>query len=172
MKPYVRGKNIEFREVSISDAEFIIQLRTDPERGKYLSPTSNEIDRQRGYIADYLKNQHEYYFIITDRKQQPLGTIRIYDMREDSFCWGSWILSKDAPKSAAVESAILIYDFAFFSLHYPRCHFDVRKDNQRVVDFHRRFGARITREDDLNYYFEYDRDAYLDIRGKYHRYLP
>ena len=172
MKPYARGKSIFFREVTVDDAEFIIGLRTDPEKSKYLSVTSSDNDKQRNFIAGYLNSQVDYYFIIADRNKKSIGTIRIYDIRDDSFCWGSWILSKDAPSNAAIESALLIYDFAFFSLHYPKAHFDVRKDNQRVVDFHKRFGASIVSEDDSNFYFQYDRDAYISLRPKYLRFLP
>jgi RimJ/RimL family protein N-acetyltransferase len=172
MKPYVRGKTIFLREVTIGDAEFIIKLRTDPKKSKHLSITPNDIDRQKSFISNYLKSQTDYYFIISDWSQRSLGTVRIYDVRDDSFCWGSWILSQDAPKNAAIESALLIYDFAFFALHYSKSHFDVRKENHKVVNFHKRFGACIVREDDLNSYFEYSRDAYLNVREKYRRYVP
>ena len=112
MKPYVRGKSIFFREVAIDDAEFIIELRTDLEKSKHLSVTSDDIDKQRNFISGYLSGQVDYYFVISDWNKQSLGTIRIYDIQADSFCWGSWILSKEAPSNAAIESALLIYDFA------------------------------------------------------------
>ncbi len=172
MKPYVRGKSIFFREVAIDDAEFIIGLRTDQEKSKHLSVTSNDVEKQRNFIYNYLSGQIDYYFMISDWSKNKLGTIRIYDIQKDSFCWGSWILSKDAPPNAAIESALLIYDFAFFSLHYKKSHFDVRKENLRVVEFHKRFGASIVGEDDLNFYFQYDRDAYISMRQKYRRFLP
>lgn len=172
MKPYVLGKSIFFREVVIADAEFIIGLRTDLEKSKHLSVTSNNIDEQRDFISYYLKSQVDYYFIISDWNKQLLGTIRIYDIQGDSFSWGSWILSRGAPTNAAIESALLIYDFAFFSLHYHKSHFDVRKENQRVVHFHKRFGALIVNEDDINFYFQYDLDTYNSLRHKYSRFLP
>ena len=172
MKPYVLGKSIFFREVVIADAEFIIELRTDLERSKHLSVTSDNIEKQRNFISCYLNSEIDYYFIISDWNKKSLGTIRIYDIQGDSFCWGSWILSKDAPSSAAIESALLIYDFAFFSLHYQKSHFDVRKENQRVVEFHKRFGASIINEDNLNFYFQYDLDTYFSVRQKYRRFLP
>jgi len=172
MKPYVRGKSIFLREVLVDDAEFIINLRVDPEKSKHISVTSNDVDKQKDFILGYSGSQTDFYFLICDWKWNRLGTVRIYDTREDSFCWGSWIISKDAPKSSAIESALLIYDFSFFALHYPKAHFDVRKGNERVIEFHKRFGASIIREDDLNYYFQYDRDAYMNVRHKYQRYLP
>lgn len=172
MKPYVCGKNIVFREVTIEDAEFIVRLRTDPAKKRHLSETSEDVDKQKNFIAKYLESKTDYYFIISDKSMFPVGTIRIYDTRDDSFCWGSWIISNDAPKTAAIESAIMIYDFAYYSLRFKRSHFDVRKANYRVAEFHKRFGATIVGEDDLNFYFEYDRDIYSSVRNKYIRYIP
>jgi RimJ/RimL family protein N-acetyltransferase len=172
MKLFARGKRIAFREITPDDADFLVRLRTDPDLSKHLSHTDAHIEQQRDYIRNYLTSLTDFYFIITDWHHHPLGTIRIYDIQGSSFCWGSWILLKEAPSSAAIESVLLLYDFAFFTLHYDKSHFDVRKANNKVVDFHQRFGARIVREDELNYYFEYDRDSYLQIRQKYHRYLP
>jgi RimJ/RimL family protein N-acetyltransferase len=172
MKPYVRGKTVFLREVAPDDAEFIVTLRTDPEKSRHLSATSSDVVKQEAFISSYFESRTDFYFVICDWSWRRLGTVRIYDIREDSFCWGSWILCKDAPKNAAIESALLVYDFGFFSLHYPKAHFDVRKENERVVDFHKRFGAAIIGEDELNYYFDYDIDRYMEVRGKYRRFLP
>jgi RimJ/RimL family protein N-acetyltransferase len=172
MKSFARGKHIDLREITPDDADFLVRLRTDPDLNKHLSHTAADIEKQKKYILNYLASPTDFYFIITDRQQHPLGTIRIYDIQGSSFCWGSWILLREAPSSASIESALLIYDFAFFALHYDKCHFDVRKANIKVVNFHNRFGARIVREDEINYYFHYDRESYLQIRQKYSRYLP
>ena len=98
MKPYVRGKSIFFRDVSIDDADFIVDLRTNPQKGKHLSPTSRDVDQQREFIASYLRSETDFYFIICSLDRKRLGTIRIYDIQGDSFCWGSWIFSSDAPR--------------------------------------------------------------------------
>lgn len=172
MKPYVRGKSIFLREVSVEDAAFVVELRTDPEKSKHISETSRDISKQEKFISSYKENVTDFYFIICDWSWNTLGTVRIYDIREDSFCWGSWILAKNAPKNSAIESALLIYDFAFFSLHYSKAHFDVRKENTRVVDFHKRFGAAIIDEDAKNYFFHYDLETYMSTRQKYRRWLP
>lgn len=172
MKPCVRGKSIFFREVLVDDAAFIVDLRTDPKKAQHLSATSKDVLAQTAFISSYRESLTDFYFVICDWKWTRLGTIRIYDIRGSSFCWGSWILAADAPTHAAVESALLLYDFAFFSLHYPKAHFDVRKQNVRVVQFHKRFGASVVDEDDANLYFEYDVESYMKIRQKYHRFLP
>ena len=171
MKPYVRGKSIFLREVSIEDAEFIVNLRNDPVKSKYISYTSSDINNQKEFIINYNKSINDFYFIICDWKFNPLGTIRIYDIIDESFCWGSWIISDNAPLNTAIESALLIYDFGFYALHYSSSHFDVKKENKRVLQFHQRFGAIIVGEDDLNYYFNYTRDNYLEARKKYQKFL-
>lgn len=172
MKPYVRGKSIFLREVVIDDAEFIVDIRTNPEKSKHLSVTAKDIDKQKKFIGNYSNSRTDFYFIICNWRSERVGTVRIYDVKGDSFCWGSWILSNDAPMSAAIESALLIYDFGFFALHYSQSHFDVRKKNERVVKFHKRFGASLIGEDELNYYFVYDKGSYINVREKYRRYLP
>jgi len=172
MKPYVRGKSIFFREITSDDAEFILGLRTDPEKGKFLSATSSDVNKQIEFIENYSKNKTDFYFVICDWEWNRVGTVRIYDIRENSFSWGSWIKSADAPKTFAVESALLIYDFGFFSLHYPMAHFEVIKENARVIEFHKRFGATIVSEDDSKVYFNFDLETYLTIRQKYQRYFP
>ena len=171
MKPVVCGKKLYFREVILDDAEYILSLRTDPGRNRYLSPTASDLSQQRAFIERYHQSFTDYYFIICDWQARALGTVRIYNIKGDSFSWGSWILSADTPTTAAIESALLLYDFAFYSLHYKYSHFDVRKDNLRVVEFHKRFGALITREDELNYYFNYSLVSYRPTRDKYLRFL-
>lgn len=172
MKPVVRGKKLYLREVVLDDAEFILSLRTDPGKNRYLSLTTSDVSQQRAFIERYQQSLTDYYFIICDWQAKCLGTVRIYDIQGDSFCWGSWILSADAPTSAAVESALLLYDFAFYSLHYKFSHFDVRKENLSVVDFHKRFGALIIQADESDYFFKYSRDSYGSVREKYLRFLP
>jgi RimJ/RimL family protein N-acetyltransferase len=171
VKPVVRGKKLYLREVVLDDADYILTLRTNPRRNRYLSTTTNNILQQRAFINQYQQSVTDYYFVICDWQAKPLGTVRVYDIKGDSFCWGSWILSEYAPTSAAIESALLLYDFAFYSLHYKFSHFDVRKENLRVIDFHKRFGAQITHEDDLSYHFRYSLARYEPIRKRYLKFL-
>lgn len=171
MKPYVIGKSSYLREVELDDAEFIYSLRTDINKSKHLSITSGGVDDQLAYIERYKKSTTDYYFIICQSDSRRIGTVRIYDVQGISFCWGSWILSDVAPKLAAIESALMLYDFAFYSLHFKKSHFDVRKENLSVIGFHKRFGAKVMREDELNLYFEYDIESYLAARSHYSRYL-
>jgi len=168
----IRGRKVALRGVTERDAEFILALRTDASLNRYLSATDNDLGRQRRWISEYRQRDTEWYFIIEDLTGAALGTVRIYDVRGKSFCWGSWVLAGDAPSHAAIESALLVYEFAFGWLGFSASHFDVRKDNERVIAFHRRFGARDAGEDDANLHFTYGRADYERARERYRKFLP
>ena len=104
------AKTIKFKLVEESDAEFICELRANPELNKHISQSSADIQAQRDWIRNYKMretNNEEYYFIICrNDNNQRIGTIRLYDFKDNpkSFCWGSWILNENKTKFAAVES--------------------------------------------------------------------
>ena len=154
------GKNIDFRRVVVSDAEFILSLRVDPLLSKNLSVVENNLEKQRGWIFENEKNSSEWYFIIQNKNSQPVGTVRIYDVKGDSFCWGSWIVKPEARIYASFESAVLLYNYAFFTLGFEQSHFDVRRENKSVVNFHLKMGAKIVKEDELNFYFVFKKESY------------
>lgn len=172
IKPkYVSGKNIFLRNANKSDAEFILKLRTDPIKGKFLSHTSSDLDQQIRWLENYEADNSQIYFIIEDKNSERFGTVRIYDQIGDSFCWGSWILNDNRPSGFAIESVLVLYSFAF-KLGFKKSHFDVRKENSSVWEFHERFGATRTKEDDLNYYYEITSNKINESLDKYRKHLP
>ena len=105
-----------------------------------------------------------FYFVIM-HEQKPAGVVRIYNCDErKSFEWGSWIIGQPRPKGAALYSALCIYEIAFEVLGFERCHFEVRRENTDVIDFHLRGGARETHSDELNRYFEFLPADYVAFR--------
>lgn len=171
------SKTICLRFVEAEDAEFILGLRLDSRYNQHLSTTTNDVNAQRDWIKEYKSREREdkeYYFII-ERKVDgiPIGTVRLYDFKEqaNSFCWGSWILNEDKTRFAAIESAMLVYRFAFEEVQFSRSHFDVRKENKSVLSFHRKMGAKEIYEDDLNVYFHYFPESYREQKVKLKRFL-
>lgn len=168
------GKNINLRTVEIEDAEFIFFMRQNESKTKFLSKVSGTVESQKEWILNYKARENqktEFYFIIESKKSERLGLIRMYDFQNNSFCWGSWLIKEDAPKSTAIESALQIYELGFYSLGFKKSHFDVRKGNDKVIAFHQRFGARIVKENELDYFFNFEKSDYEIIKEKYKRYL-
>ena len=168
------GKNINLRTVEIEDADFIYTMRQNRKKTKYLSKVTGTVDSQKEWIKNYKQREDEekeFYFIIESKNKDKFGLVRIYDLKNDSFCWGSWLIKEDAPKTSAIESALQIYEFGFYKLGFEKSHFDVRKGNDKVIVFHQRFGAKIISEDELDYFFNFEKSDYEIIKEKYKRYL-
>lgn len=165
------GRTIKLRNVKPDDAEFIVNLRTNEKKGRFISLTSQDISEQKQWIERYLSSQGQAYFIIEDFTGHPYGTVRMYDQQENSFCWGSWVISGEAPSHFAIESALLIYQYAL-SLGFERAHFDVRKGNFSVIKFHERFGAERTDETELDIHYSLSKEKILSALEKFKKYLP
>ncbi len=168
---FITGKNINLRDIELEDAEFILQLRLNESKSKHISKIENDLEKQIQFIKNYKINNKDFYFIIENKNQERLGTVRIYNIINSEFCWGSWITIPNAPKFCAIESALLIYKFAFFEKGFELTKFDVRKDNYSVNDFHQRMGSKIYDEDELNFYYIYTKEDFEKILPKYQRFI-
>lgn len=167
----VMGKTLTFRDASVDDATFILSLRTDEIKSRYLSAVSADLNAQQAWLEGYAKSENQAYFII-EYQNEPIGTIRLYDAQEDSFCWGSWILKDGRPSQAAMESALMVYSYAVNDLGFQASHFDVRKGNERVWKFHERFGARRILETDLDYFYALNLQSIQESHVTYSKFLP
>ena len=169
MKKYIDGKYINLRDVNEEDAEFILSLRTSEKKSMFLHKTQSDLGKQIDYIRRYKTLKDEWYFIIEDKNRNPVGTVRIYDIIGDSFCWGSWLLIDGLSPVVALESALLIYEYAFYQLGFLNVHFDVRKGNVKVQRFHESFGAKRVGETDLDILYTYSKLDYEKVKDKFFR---
>jgi RimJ/RimL family protein N-acetyltransferase len=165
------GNNLVFRNANKEDAAFILELRTDPVKGKYISKTSTDINLQIAWLEEYEKDDTQIYFIIENKNGERLGTVRLYDIKGDSFCWGSWILKEGKPSGLAIESALMVYHYAL-SLGFKKSHFAVRKGNKSVWKFHENFGAQRVDEAAEDYTYNISIDAIQKSLDKHKKYLP
>lgn len=167
-------KHVGLRLARPADAGFILALRLDESRNRYLSPVSDDLAAQQRWLEQYVEREQaglERYYVILDKDDRDIGVVRLYDYRGDSFAWGSWVLQADAPNYAAIETAVSIYELGFGVLGFKRSHFEVMHGNQRVIDFHLFFGARKTTRDDEQQQFELTLADYLAGRKRYRRFL-
>jgi RimJ/RimL family protein N-acetyltransferase len=155
----LHGKNLVLRNVTTNDAEFIVSLRTDPRKSKYLSPTSGNIQEQINWLNDYQGSNNQAYFIICNQEGDRLGCIRIYDPKGFNYAWGSWLMIDGLSPNYALEAGALIFSYGKF-LGFKTATLDVRKDNESVWRFHENFlGAQRMGEDELSYLLLFDEQA-------------
>ena len=168
----IRGSTLILRNVVVSDAAFILTLRTNPLKSRHLTKVPDDLDTQIAWLIGYEGRETEAYFIIEDVHGVPLGSVRIYDALGDSFCWGSWILLEGVPSTAAIESALIVYTYALEALGFQRAHFQVNKTNERVWRFHERFGAERISQNEVQYEYRLSNAAIQSSLDRYRRYLP
>ncbi|MBO4439326.1 MAG: GNAT family N-acetyltransferase [Spirochaetaceae bacterium] len=156
------GKYVTLREVTIDDAEFILSLRCDEKKSRFLHKTDYNIEKQIEYINRYYEISDEWYFIILNKKTEQIGTYRIYDVQGDSFCIGSWILVDGVTPAESFESDYLLRMYGFDVLGFKKIHFNVCKGNKKVIAYHKMMGARIIDETEQDLLWEITRDEYLN----------
>lgn len=169
MNSSLSAKTVRMRLVEVTDADFILKLRLDERYNRFLSKVDPDLAAQRQWIESYKKEEalrKQFYFIIERLDGTPCGAVRLYDLREDSFCWGSWILNEDKTVYAALESAFLVYEFGFEYLGYVKSHFDVMKGNAGVISFHKKMGALEVGQDEQNLYFVISKQAVESMRAR------
>jgi RimJ/RimL family protein N-acetyltransferase len=166
------GHQLILRNADTRDAAFIVQLRTDAQKRRYISPTSAAVEQQVAWLENYAHKADDAYFVAEDKHGERLGTIRLYDAVDDSFCFGSWVMKAGAPAGAAVESLLMVYHYALDVLGFNRSYFAVRKANRSVWRFMQNFGGVRMRETDIDYWYETQRAPVLASFQRYAYLLP
>jgi RimJ/RimL family protein N-acetyltransferase len=169
LKSVYQKYGITIRLVEESDAEFIVSLRTNEKLGRFLSQTGSSVEEQRKWIKAYKTREvagEEYYFIAVGEEGNRYGTTRLYNLEADSFTTGSWLFAEKAPSGMAIKTDLIGRELAFEELGYDICRFDVRKDNKKVIRFHKSFNPRVIKENDLDIYYELDKASFYKFRDK------
>jgi hypothetical protein len=168
----VNGRTLIFRNAEVTDAAFILSIRTDIKKSKFLMPVSPELDHQVAWLEDYADKTDQVYFIVETTAGVPLGAVRLYDADGDSFCWGSWVLKDGAPHSAAIESALMVYSYAIDHLGFRAAHqLNVCKGHENMCRFHESFGAERIGETESFYVYQINLEKINAIRSKLKMYL-
>lgn len=170
MSKYIlQAKGVRLRLVENEDAQFIVDLRTDPRLGQNLSPTSAILEDQINWIKNYKKreaDQEELYFIIEDSNKIPWGTVRLYGFDENCFTVGSWICLPGNQDKIAVKAWLLCVEYGFEMLKFNVLLFDVRKKNTGVLYYAKLYHPTLISEDELNYYFELEKATFYKNRER------
>jgi RimJ/RimL family protein N-acetyltransferase len=166
----IGGIQLSLRLVQPEDAAYIHGLRTDPTYNGHLSTVTGTVEDQRSWIEAYKTREtagSEYYFVIERKDGVRCGVVRLYDITDDQFTWGSWILDHNKPRKAALESAWLIYRIAFEILGQSKACFEVNSENLNTLAFHRRFGATETHRSEQDIFFVYSRAQFDESKDAY-----
>ena len=138
---HIRGFAFGLRPLAVEDAEFIVELRSDRERTRFLHPIPASVEAQRAYVLEYFERAGDYYFVVErHRDNSREGLVAIYhaDLAKRTADWGRWILRPGS--LASVECVLRLYEAAFERLQLDEVRSHTYCDNLKVVSFHDRCG--------------------------------
>jgi len=151
-----------------NDAEFILGLRTNPSKNKYLNYTEPNLENQIIWLNEYKTREErgeELYYIIYENNI-PVGTIRIYNINENDCTTGSWLFSSNTYQLTPIISELLIYEIVYNILKKSTVLFDVRKENKKVVTYHKLKRITLINEDEENFYYSMSRAEWEESKMK------
>jgi RimJ/RimL family protein N-acetyltransferase len=138
-----KGFGVRLRPVCLGDALFISTIRRLPHTLGNVGDTSCKLQDQEDWIRSYLNKEGDYYFIIENSVGEAVGTVGIYSVQGMEGEWGRWIVYP-CWQPAALGSALLLHQIAFDHLKLIKLTSCVVSTNEKVLSFHKRFGARQT----------------------------
>lgn len=161
---------LHVRLVCEEDAEYIVQLRTNPTKNRYIHSTLNDVKAQKEWIRLYKQREaegKEYYFIFSYQDEN-VGVARIYEIEDDSFTSGSWLASSNMVGIGVLCDIIsreIAFDLYPDSLNY----FDIRKGNKSVIRYAQSYHPILYKEDVENLYFYINRKNFERYKQLYLR---
>ena len=167
----VEKYNISLRSVEENDAAFIISLRTDAKKSRYISNTSKDIEVQQEWIKNYKikeADKKEFYFIAIDENQKKFATYRVYNIDEDICEIGSWVSKPNySNTNNSIKVDIIMKEFVFEILGFSKLRFEVNKENYSVIKYHKLFNPNIVKETEENFYFVLHKYDFEESRNKF-----
>ena len=164
----VEGEAFRLRPVELRDAAFIVELRTDPVRNRYIHRSAADVRGQQQWLEQYFRRAGDYYFVIENRGSgEAEGTVGIYDLDLETRTaeWGRWIVRSGS--LAALESACLVYSAAFDVLGLESVYCRTILENKAALAFQDSFGVERTRL--LPRYFEREGRSLDAVEGRMSR---
>lgn len=133
---------LHVRLVQVEDAAFILSLRADPERTKYMLTLDADVTKQQQWILAYKKRERageDYYLLYSDENNQPIGVNRIQkiDFKTQTCTISSTIKKKGGVTTAAAMFLInrfIVYDLLYLKETYAEYHIDNLK-NRKYLEF-------------------------------------
>lgn len=118
-----------------SDAAYIVDLRS--RAGRHLNRGATSVEQQAVWLERYFERPGDFYFVVEGGDgARPEGLVALYGITYAAGTgeWGRFVL--EPASNAAVESALLVYRFAFDMLALETVCCRTLAANESVVAFH------------------------------------
>lgn len=162
--------DIILQSVEEEDAGFIIDLRTNAKKSRFISETNSSVEIQKEWIKKYKereKEKQEYYFVAIDENKEKFATYRIYDIKKNICEIGSWVSKPNYANTInSIKVDIIMKEFAFDNLGFENVKFEVRKENFSVIKYHKLFEPIVVNETTDNIYFILEKQSFYKNRNR------
>lgn len=137
---------LKVRLVNENDADFIISLRSNANRTKYMITLNDEIESQKKWIQEYKKREKnglDYYFIYSNAQGKPIGLNRLshidYDAKSGKA--SSWI-AIEGLKYEPLKMLLLGNEIVFNLIGIETTWGEVHKMNKGAIKIFELFGYK------------------------------
>jgi RimJ/RimL family protein N-acetyltransferase len=131
----IKGQAFDLRPISVGDAAFIVELRTDPQLSRFMTPSASTVADQVLYFERYFRRVGDYYFIVErQRDGRSEGAVALHSVEDGNAESSRWVLRHGS--LAAVDSALGILTVAFEELRLNRIWCRTMADNLAVLSCH------------------------------------
>lgn len=148
---HLEGKATILELITMEDCQFVADLRSLPEINKFLSNNGKiSIEKQNEWLSNFLAESKDYYFIIKDKNsRRKTGTISLYEINqiEKKAEFGRYICTNNLN---AIESELMILQFAFNDLKLKKVYCRTVEDNYKVWNQHYKFGFEDVGFEEMN----------------------
>jgi RimJ/RimL family protein N-acetyltransferase len=156
----ITGPAYGLRSPIRTDAQFTVELRSDPRVAAFLHAIPGDLESQRRWEEAALMRDDDLPLVVYRRStRKPEGTVGIYaiDRVSRTAEWGRWALREGSP--AAAETVLLVFRLGFEVMGLTSLYCRTLTANTRVVALHDRLS--LVRE----------LDGYIDIDGQLQPYV-
>lgn len=175
-KKRIEGTLVDLVPFTEKDTADVVLVRNREKNRYFLHQTYRiDADSQMQWYQEYLERDNDIYWCVYDKKDQFMGTVRIYDIDEekDLCSQGSFIIDEEFSEGApyALEAEILTLDFAFGILKIGKVANEDRADNKTMNNLSKKLGftfIKNTKREDTDYkYYLLDPEDYQKNRDKF-----
>ncbi len=137
----IPGKTVRLRSIEEKDAEITFQMRSDPQKSRFIHASAGTAEDQRMFIRRQRKTPGDYLFVIEDLKGRPIGMKGIYDFDPDRKTAESGRYLGFGSQIQNIEALCLSFDFAFKNLDVDKIKMTALEKNICMLSIQNRVGA-------------------------------
>ena len=143
----IEGHYVNLKSCEEKDAEFTLSIRQAPDLTKYLPRLEVTLSQQKEWIREQRNAEGDYFFVARTRDGKSIGTVSIYNIKDEISESGRLALIGDALENT--EATLLLFHFAFNILGIKEVKGYILDGNKRAERFNKQFGCVYSRPECL-----------------------